>query len=73
VTEKYLARLIRAKHPGLNIPNDDNGVVCAYAIARFSARFGGLEAMTDSEWAAAVEKSETLDDFDREFLKLATA
>lgn len=76
MTIKYLAILLRAEHPRftpdddwLNVA-DDNDVVGAYVIRFFST---SLEAMTSSQVDAAIEKSETLEDFDDEFLKYAPA
>lgn len=76
MTEKYLASLIGAKHPAY-VSNDDaeqgieaDDIVTGYLLDNFGP---SLDAMTDCQVADAIARSETLDDFDREFAKYLTA
>ena len=76
MTEKYLARLILAKHPEIDDDphyddgTTDNDVVMAYMLNSY---FGECHVFDENTFPDIIAKSETLDDFNHECCKLIAA
>ena len=67
MTEKYLARLIRAKHRDYTLDDDDDSEVVRTYLMCFFRRSRGI--VDDNRFVDAIAKSETLEDLACEFAK----